>query len=127
MVDTTAISGGEMELDDAYDEYLKTIHRIACKHLLKTQAVLGYLGQFNRARGVTCTITSADMIWELGSSTPIRTPPPDSVNATAPVTGRIPPRKLAKPSKFDPVAWSNKINTDVSDRLNTSVVAGTSG
>lgn len=53
--------------------------------------------------------------------------PPDSVNATAPVTGRIPPRKLAKPSKFDPVAWSNKINTDVSDRLNTSVVAGTSG
>ncbi|KAI9623213.1 hypothetical protein H4Q26_014709 [Puccinia striiformis f. sp. tritici PST-130] len=41
----------KVELDDAYDEYLKTIHRIACKHLLKTQAVLGYLGQCNRARG----------------------------------------------------------------------------
>ncbi|KAI7947852.1 hypothetical protein MJO28_009760 [Puccinia striiformis f. sp. tritici] len=29
----------KVELDDTYYKYMKTIHRIACKHLLKTQAV----------------------------------------------------------------------------------------
>ncbi|KAI9617661.1 hypothetical protein H4Q26_012964 [Puccinia striiformis f. sp. tritici PST-130] len=165
----TAISGEKVELDDAYDEYLKTIHRIACKHLLKTQAVLGYLGQCNRARGSNMynnfcrydmgarklnadkTLSAGQRSRQLGllwktldeaSQLKFKDPaflatlpnpftqletedaPPDSVNATAPVTGRIPPRKLAKPSKFDPVAWSNKINTDLTNLAKSHTVEG---
>ncbi|KAI9604865.1 hypothetical protein H4Q26_002835 [Puccinia striiformis f. sp. tritici PST-130] len=159
----------KVELDDAYDEYLKTIHRIACKHLLKTQAVLGYLGQCNRARGSNMynnfcrydmgarklnadkTLSAGQRSRQLGllwktldeaSQLKFKDPaflatlpnpftqletedaPPDSVNATAPVTGRIPPRKLAKPSKFDPVAWSNKINTDLTNLAKSHTVEG---
>ncbi|KAI7947862.1 hypothetical protein MJO28_009770 [Puccinia striiformis f. sp. tritici] len=43
----------KVELDNTYYKYMKTIHRNACKHLLRTQAVLGYLGQCNCAQGST--------------------------------------------------------------------------
>ncbi|KAA1069353.1 hypothetical protein PGT21_021861 [Puccinia graminis f. sp. tritici] len=39
------------DFDEAYEEYQKHIHRIACTNLLKIEAVEAYLGQGNRARG----------------------------------------------------------------------------